>query len=168
MRRTPDDRLDDADRDAGLLEPRALLDVQLDVRRHGPARRLRPSGAARASNPAPRHRVDQPLAVDGRHLGDPRGVEQPAERPRAEQASVAALLVDSTPRPPGAAPCASAVLGDRLQALEPGEHAERAVEDAALGNRVDVRAGEDDRVLGGEGLGAEAAEGVAGRVDPRA
>src|SRR5437867_3069135 len=75
-----DDRVHDADRDPRLLEPRPLLDVELDVRgdRAGGCLRLRDAARVEAR---PRHRVDQALAVDGRHRLDPREVEPAAEGP---------------------------------------------------------------------------------------
>jgi len=87
-----DDRVHHADRDAGLLEPRALLDVELDVGGDGAGGGRRLPGAPGVEARA-RHRVDEPLAVDGRHLFDAQQVEHSAERARAEEAPVAPLLV---------------------------------------------------------------------------
>src|SRR5262249_47823607 len=49
---------------------------------------------------------------------------------------------------------------DRLEALEAGEDPERAVQMPALGHRVDVRPGHNDRTAV-----TESAESVAGRID---
>src|SRR2546423_1004659 len=103
----------------------------------------RARGRWRLGDPArveagPRHRVDQPLAVDGCHRLDPREVEPTAERARAEEAPVAAFLV--APRRDGERAAVGGVrLADRLERLEPRQDAERAVEDAAPGHRVAVR-----------------------------
>ena len=132
-------------RRSGCPPPRGAGPARCAARR----RRTAPCGSRAPWAPAgveagARHRVDEPLAVDGRHVGDRRGVERAAERPRAEEAAVAALLVaprrDDEGQPRGAARFA-----DRLQALEAGEHAEGAVERAALRHRVDVRAGDHGR-----------------------
>src|SRR5437899_1275143 len=86
----------------------------------------------------PRHRVDEPLAVDGCHRLDPREVEPTAKGARAEEAPVAAFLV--APRRDGERAAVRGVgLADRLERLEPRQDAERAVEDVALGHRVAVR-----------------------------
>src|SRR5207247_1457944 len=87
-----DDGLHHADRDARLLEPRALLDVQLDVGGDAAGRRGGLGGAMRVEARAA-HGLDEPVAVDGGHARDGRGVEAAAEGARAEEASVAALLV---------------------------------------------------------------------------
>src|SRR6266446_590155 len=160
-----DDRVHDADRDPGLLEPRPLLDVELDVRRD------RAGGGLGLGDPArveagPRHRVDEPLAVDGCHRLDPREVEPTAEGARAEEAPVAAFLV--APRCDGERAAVRGVgLTDRLERLEPRQDAERAVEDAALGHRVDVRAREHRGGVGPERAESEGAEDVARAVHPR-
>ena len=161
----PHDRLDDTDRDARLFESSTLLDVELDVGVHG-ARGHACLGRAVSVESGAGHRVDEPHAVDGRHLVDPGVLEHAAERPRAEEASVSPFLV--APRRDNQRPSvASARLGDRLDALEPGEDPEGPVEDAALRNRVDVRAGDDRRSFRKEGADAGRAESVAGRIDPR-
>ena len=58
-------------------------------------------------------------------------------------------------------------LADRLERLEAGQYAERAVEDAALGDRVDVRAREHRRGVGAERAGSDGAEDVARGIHPR-
>src|SRR5438128_12080276 len=68
-------------------------------------------------------------------------------------------------------------LADRLERLEAGQYAERAVEDAALGDRVDVRAREHRRGVGAERAGSDGAPAVltgsthasspAARISPR-
>src|SRR2546426_4289975 len=65
-----DDRVHDADRDPGLLEPRPLLDVELDVRRDRAGGGLGLGDSARVEA-GPRHRVDGPVAVDRWHRLDP-------------------------------------------------------------------------------------------------
>src|SRR3989454_5664234 len=160
-----DDRVHDADRDPGLLEPRPLLDVELDVRCDGAGGGLGLGDPARVEA-GPRHRVDEPLAVDGRHRLDPREVELTAEGARAEEAPVAAFLV--APRRDGERAAVRGVgLTDRLERLEPRQDAERAVEDAALGHRVDVRAREHRGSVGPERAESEGAEDVARAVHPR-
>jgi hypothetical protein len=74
-----DDGIDDRDRHPRLVQPRSLLDVQLDVGVHRAGRRgrLRRPGGVEAR---PCHRVHEALAVDGGHGRDRRGVEPPAER----------------------------------------------------------------------------------------
>src|SRR5437667_75383 len=159
------DRVHDADRDPGFLEPRALLDVELDVRRDRAGRGLGLGDPARVEA-GPRHRVDEPLAVDGCHRLDPREVEPTAEGARAEEAPVAAFLV--APRCDGERAAVRGVgLADRLERLEPRQDAERAVEDAALGHRVDVRAREHRGSVGPERAESESAEDVARSVHPR-
>ena len=54
-----------------------------------------------------------------------------------------------------------------MQALEPGHHAKGAVENAALGHGVDVRARQHDGRGGTDPIGAKRAEDVAGGIDPR-
>ena len=73
-----DDRVHDADRDPRFLESRPLLDVELHVRGDRTGGRRRLGDPARVEARA-RHRVDQPLAVDGRHRLHPRQVESAAE-----------------------------------------------------------------------------------------
>ena len=159
-----DDRLDHADRNAGLLEARALLDVELDVRRDRALRRAR-LGRPAGVEPRARHGVDEPRTVRRGHLVDI-ALEQAAKRPGAEETSVATFLV--APRRYRQRPRVWRVrLADHLQALEARENAERAVEHAALGDGVDVRAGEDRRSFRRQGPRAEGAEGVARRIDPR-
>ena len=60
-----------------------------------------------------------------------------------------------------------ACFADRLETLEARENTERAVEDAALGDGVDVRAREDDRGFWTQGADAGRAEDVARDVHPR-
>src|SRR2546429_340537 len=114
-----------------------------------------------SAEPRAPHGVHEAAAVDGGHGGNRRRVEPAAEGARAEEASVATFLVaprghrERSRRSPRA-------LVDRVQALEPGDHAERAVEDAALGHGVDVRAGEDHGRVGAHALQAQTAEDVAG------
>jgi hypothetical protein len=154
------DALDEPDGQAGRLEVRALLDVQLDVGVEGP--RI----AARFRHPArvvagPGHRVHELDAVhrlERRHLGH---VELAGEGARAEVAAVAAFLVapgHHRQRSPRVEPGRL----DGLQALEPGQHAQGPVERAALRHRVDVGAGQHRRPLAAEG-----AERVARRVHAR-
>src|SRR2546425_4872320 len=81
-----------SDGNAGLLEPRALLDVQLDVGGHAAARRDGLGGAARVEAGAG-HGVHEPVTVDGGHGPNRRRIEPAAEGARAEEAAVAALLV---------------------------------------------------------------------------
>ncbi len=132
------------------------LDVGLDRARIAP--RLR--DPARVV-PGARHRVDQRLAVqrtEGRHL---REVETAGERARAEEAPVAAFLIAPGHHREGT-PDGQARLPDRLQALETGQHPQRAIERPALGHGVDVGAGQHRGAVAGE-----EAEGVAGRVHAR-
>ena len=160
-----DDRVHHADRNGRLLEPRPLLDVELHVCGDRAAGRHRFARTARVEART-RHCVDQPFAVGGRHRLDPRRVEPPAERARAEEAPVAAFFV--APRRDGERTAVRGLrLADRLERLEPRQHAERAVEDAALGYRVDVRAREDGPAVRGERVDPEGAEDVARAVHPR-
>src|SRR2546427_341447 len=123
-------------------------------------------GSAGACEAGRRLRVDEPLAVDGCHRLDPREVEPTAEGARAEEAPVAAFLV--APRCDGERAAVRGVgLTDRLERLEPRQDAERAVEDAALGHRVDVRAREHRGSVGPERAESEGAEDVARAVHPR-
>ena len=134
---------DDADRHLVGLEPRSLLDVELDVRgdlARVPARLGRPREVeARAP-----HRLGQGKA--GR-IGEPLGqdgVETPGQRAGAEEPVEAPLLVGEgrdLERP--AEPHGSR--RERAQALEAGQDAEGAVERPAAGHRVDVGARHDDR-----------------------
>src|SRR5262249_18209875 len=159
-----DDRLDHADRDAGLVEAWSLLDVELDVRGDGPRGYLRVRRAVRVE-PRSRHRVDEPYAVDGRHLLELRGIEQAAERPRPEEAPVAAFLV-APGRDDQRLGVGRPAFLDRVQALETREHPESPVEDAALRYGVDVRTRQDDRSFRRNGANADRAEDVAGRIHP--
>ena len=158
------DRLDDADGDAGLLQARALLDVELDVRRDRALRRAR-VGCPAGVEPRMRHGVHEPGAVGGRHLVDI-ALEQAAKGPRAEEAAVATFLVAPRRHRQGLR-VQRVRLADYLKALEARQNAERAVEHAALGDGVDVRAGEDRRRFRRQGPRAEGTEGVARRIDPR-
>src|SRR5713101_4860147 len=155
------DALDDSDRDLRGLEMRALLDVQLDVGRE----RLRVAarlGRVVGVEAGPRHGVHQPLAVRGPEARDLLDVELASECPRPEETRVAPLLVA-----PGGdherQARAPAGLVDGLEALEAGEDSQRAVERAAVGHRVDVRARDDRRPAV-----AETPESIARLVDPGA
>jgi hypothetical protein len=160
----PHDGIDHGDGDAGLFQARALLDVQLDVGVHGSLGCARLGGAGGIEAGA-RHGVDQLVAVHRRHGRNGGGVEATAEGPRAEETAVASLLV--TPRRDHQRPSwRRARLADRVEALEAGQHAERAVQRAALRHRVDVRASDDERRRRIEGGGPETTEDVTGRVDP--
>ena len=125
----------------------ALLDVHLDPGGHAragtPARRA----CVSARHAAQRGEVAQHVALGigaREHLVD---VELAAQRARAEdrRAEARALLVDhraDRERPPRAAGAARGL--DRDQ---PGHDAERAVERAAVGDRVDVRSDRVERAL---------------------
>ena len=153
---------DRADRVALLLEHRALLDVELDEG----GRHL--AGAGRGAGVADGlELVAEAGAVDGddvegllhRHAAD---VDEAAEHVGGE---AAALLV-------GEEGDGDAVLGldvvvdERLDDLEPGEHAEVAVVDAAGAHGVDVGAGHHRRARATAGAGGHhVADGVDGDVE---
>jgi hypothetical protein len=121
------------------LEHRALLDVQLEVRAGAVQPRARLGSPVEVDVEA-RDDVLQPLAVAVAQVAHGVGVERPRAGRRAEQraAEPRALLVgpvdelERDRRPP--------VLGRRADRLQRPVDPERAVEPAACGHRVRVRA----------------------------
>ena len=144
----PDDVAHDAERDAGLGEARALLDVELEVGHDLGRGALRHPRFAGLAERAQRIGDRDPRAV--RSLGS--AIRQPAERgARAEQA-------DPEARPLLVAPAhdlhrsreAQPVIEERLDRLDRAEHPERAVESSALRHRVQMRADEHARTIPAE------------------
>jgi hypothetical protein len=152
---------DDTERQLQRLEHRSLLDVQLEV--GGCVRELRPRiergvevdaespdrlGQRRAVGVLQRTQV----VLVGHRAGSGRGAEEGA-------AEAGALLVGPGDEPDGQRRLA--LLGDPAQHLGGGDDVERAVEPAAVGDRVEMPA-EDERALVGA---AQRPPLVAGRIE---
>ena len=137
------DPLDDADRDALVLEDRALLDVELEI---GLERRAGPCGRQDAvgREVRPLQDVAEGHAEGGPAVPDLVLVEKPHEGPAAQEiADEIPFLVrerGDLERPSRAGPSPRRI---RRAASSAASDARRAVEHAAVGDRVDVRAGHD-------------------------
>ena len=133
------------DRQPFALEHRALLDVELEVGDGS----VEPRPGARRGvevDPVGGERVDERDAVAVLDVADAAGLEGAGGEARAEQRApeARALLVGPVDERDGHGRLAGG--RERAQDLEPAEDAERAVEPAAVGDRVHVAA-EDHRPL---------------------
>jgi len=153
-----DDLTDHPEREVAVGQRRALLDVQLDEdagKRLHAASRQRGRQAQRGEGPA----NARSAGITHVQLG---GSEPTAQRPAAEVAlsEPAAFLVaeGNDPDSPRVRPRAGG--GDRLQ---PGHHAEGAVEPAAVRDGIEMGPGPDFREL--RGAPGRPADQVANRVD---
>ena len=136
---------DDPDRQPFALEDRALLDVELEVGDGS----VEPRPGARRGvevDPVGGERVDERDAVAVLDVADAAGLEGAGGEARAEQRApeARALLVGPVDERDGHGRLAGG--RERAQDLEPAEDAQRAVEPAAVGDRVHVAA-EDHRPL---------------------
>src|SRR5438552_17787372 len=139
----PDDVAHHTERRPLLREARPLLDVELEVRRQ-------PRGVALRLRRLP-GLADRPERVGDLHpvlVGALSGAvgQAPERRARTEEPDPESRAFFVAPphhfdRPPEA----DAVVEQHLDGLDRAQHAERAVEPAALGNGVDVRPDEDRR-----------------------
>ena len=156
-----DDALDDADRHAGPIERPALFDVQLHVGVPGaarPHRRLDPRriAADAADRVAPPQPV--PLLIEDAGL-QVAGDDAAARRAGAEGGALLVGPQHHLQRMTGGD--ASGAHG--LEDVQRGQCPEIAVEVAAAGHRVDVRAEEDGRRIGRPALDPD--EHVAGGIE---
>jgi hypothetical protein len=152
------DRRNQPQRRPGGRQHRALLDVSLDVRR----RRLQPTLAGKHTQPQTGERVGQrdTIGVDQIALI---GLEHAGHRPAAEHAAAeAAPFLEPERDHLQPAPCSPAGR-NRLHRLQRRDHSQRSVEAAAVGRRVEMRAGHH----GGErGIrSGHPSQQVPGRVD---
>ena len=134
-----------AERQVHPLEHRALLDVQLEVG-HRPGEPLAGLAGAVEVDAVGGERVGQRDAVAVGEAAHGVRVERARARARAEQAAAEAraLLVGPVDELDGDGPVPG---GQRAHDLERAQHAERAVEPAAVGHRVEVAA-DDHEALG--------------------
>ncbi len=157
-----DDRLDDADAQPGRVERVALLDMRFEIA--DIARRVDPL-ARPAGKPGARQRLAQRRAVVAASgLVDLVLAERADERAAAEIIAVMAFLVG-----PGgdldAEPGAIRIGGKGAGQFEPVDHAQRAVEPAAIGLGLAVRA--DQQPAPRPGIAADhIADAVDHRVEP--
>ena len=162
-RSTPDRAEHDRGRLVARLEHRALLDVQLEVG----ARALQVRAGVvhlREVDVVAGDDVLEPLALavlEVAHLVD---VERARAGRGAEQAAAEAraLLVGPVDE---AQPDRAVAVGVRAQDLERGEDPQRAVEPAAGGHGVDVRADDHEALLLAREVGPDVAGGVGGDLD---
>src|SRR6266516_4520069 len=155
-----DDVAHHAERTVGLSEPRALLDVELEIGRDLARIASRERGVALLAERAQRvgHRDTAPI----RALRDAGG--KPVERCRGSEQA------DAESRPLLVRPGddldwsleAGTDIEERLDRLDGADDSERTVESTALGHRVDVRADEHDRIA--VTLARETREQISGRV----
>ena len=147
--RQPGDALDRADGEPFVLEQRALLDVQLEIRVRPEPAGLRVAGIADApqlvADGGAVDAADRVGVVERKRAG----IDQAAHRIGLEAHALLVGEGDQRQRAAGG----GAGVGERLAGLEPGEHAVEAVVAAAGPDRVDVRA-EHHRSAGPRGLGA--------------
>ena len=137
-------RGDDAERQAGGGERRALLDVQLEEARR---RWVEPAAGGQLPEPERPERVRQRDAVGVAQVALV-VVEHAADRPAAEDSAAEARALLEPEGDHAEAAARRTVGPDRLGCVERAEHAERAVEAPAVRRGVQMRPAPDLRQLG--------------------